>query len=110
MRGHDAILARDVEAHFGRAASIEERVAEELGTDCGVELESGDTRCDDLVRRRPVCDECCRAAAIAADVKAYAEHDDQAALRRIHAYMDARDARRAKRARLERALTDGWRS
>ena len=103
---YDAILARDVEAHYGRSESIEDRVADELGTDCGREIESGDPSCDDWVKRRPSCCECDMATRIAGDLAEWSGVDGGEAGVRVREYLDARDARRAARARMARELAD----
>ena len=113
---HDTILARDVERHYDRTETVDDRVCDELGTDCGREIESGDASCDDVVSRRPSCCECDRAVVIAGDLAEYEATDDAEALARVQRYLDARDRRRAARRTLRAELTggdvdpDGWQS
>jgi hypothetical protein len=79
---------------------------DDVDTDCGIEIESGDSGCDHRVFRRPVCDECRRAESIAADLAAWVGMDGGAAGVRVRAYLDGRDLRRAARRAL-RAVLNG---
>ena len=99
MSRYDAILARDVEAHYGRSESIEDRVADELGTDCGANVEDGET----CRQRWQSCAECDRAMSVAAPMVC---DDDGEFAPAVLAYVDARSVRRAKRARMARELAD----
>lgn len=101
-RGYDAWLEEPYQREADDEArwdAVQDRIADELGTDCGCCRDEGDNACRD----RAQCDECDRASNLgdllinwqAAD----AETGTEPMPPEVHAYLVARDKRRAARDR-----------